>query len=87
LIGVIWLVISFKSSGALAAAYGIAVTGTMVVTTTLWLLYVVNNKRLSLPVALALVAPVASLELVFLAANLSKIHDGGYVPVLIALAL
>ncbi len=87
LIGVIWLVISFKSSGALAAAYGIAVTGTMVVTTTLWLLYVVNNKRLSLSVALALVAPVASLELVFLAANLSKINDGGYVPVLIALAL
>jgi len=40
-----------------------------------------------LPVALVIVAPVGVLELVFLAANLSKIHDGGYVPVLIALAL
>jgi KUP system potassium uptake protein len=87
LIGVVWLVVSFKSSGALASAYGIAVTGTMVTTTVLGLLYVVNSGRMSLPLALVLVAPVGTLELIFLASNLSKIHDGGYVPVLIALAL
>jgi KUP system potassium uptake protein len=87
LIGVVWLVLEFESSGALASAYGIAVTGTMVTTTLLWLIYVVKTGRLSLPVALMMAAPVGLLELVFLTANMSKFHDGGYVPVFIALAL
>ena len=84
LVGVVLLVLSFKSSGALASAYGIAVTGTMVTTTVLWVLYVVNSGKLSKPVAFAVAAPIAALELVFLAANLTKVMDGGYVPVVIA---
>ena len=84
LIGVVLLVLTFKSSGALASAYGIAVTGTMVTTTVLWVLYVIHSGKLSVPVALAVVAPIAALELAFLAANLTKVMDGGYVPALIA---
>lgn len=84
LIGVVWLVLGFKSSGALASAYGIAVTGTMVTTTVLWVLYVIYAGKLSVPVALAVAAPIAALELAFLAANLTKVMDGGYAPALIA---
>ncbi len=84
LLGVVWLVLSFRSSSGLASAYGIAVTGTMVITTLLALTYAVRSGRLALPLALLAVAPILGLELVFLAANLTKIAEGGYVPVLIA---
>ncbi len=87
LAGVIALVLSFGSSSALASAYGIAVTGTMVLTTVLAALLLIHGYRMSVWLVLLLVAPVAAAELVFLAANLTKIADGGYVPVLIALAL
>src|SRR5690606_23700246 len=73
------------SSEALASAYGIAVTGTMVLTTVLGVLYLCHARGLALPLALLLVAPVLGLELVFLASNLTKIADGGYVPLLAAL--
>lgn len=85
--GVLWLVLAFQSSGALASAYGIAVTGTMVLTTVLGVLYLIRSGRLSAPVALLLAAPVAVIEWVFLASNLTKILDGGYVPLLAALAV
>lgn len=87
LFGVLWLVVSFRTSGALASAYGIAVTGTMVLTTILGALYLLKAKRMRLPVVLLLIAPIAAIELAFLASNLMKIADGGYVPVLIALGL
>jgi KUP system potassium uptake protein len=83
--GVLWLVLTFESSTALASAYGIAVTGTMVLTTALGVTYLVRSGRMGLPAALALAAPVAVVEWVFLASNLTKIADGGYVPVLAAL--
>jgi KUP system potassium uptake protein len=84
LIGVLWLVLSFGSSGALASAYGIAVTGTMVLTTILGILYLIRTGRLSAPVAVTVAAPILVVELVFLASNLAKIGDGGYVPVIAA---
>ncbi len=87
LIAVIWLVQSFETSAALASAYGIAVTGTMVITTLLGLIYVISLGRLKPLTALLLVAPIMVLELAFLSSNLSKIHDGGYVPMLIALVV
>lgn len=87
LIGVVLLVVSFKTSSALASAYGIAVTGTMVITTILALFYVVRSAILRPWVAGIIALPFLALEGVFLAANLTKIHEGGYVPVLIALAL
>ena len=68
----------------LASAYGIAVTGTMVITSLL--AFVVFRRVWRWPVALAVavVAPLLAVELIFLVANLTKFHDGGYVPVLIA---
>ena len=84
MVGVIWLVLTFKSSGALASAWGIAVTGTMVTTTVLWLLYMVRSGNLRLWTAVVIVVPVAGMERAFLAANLTKVAVGGYVPILIA---
>ena len=85
--GVMALVLSFRSSEALAAAYGIAVTGTMLITSVLAVLYLVRSGRLRLVWALVLAAPILAVELVFLASNLLKLADGGYIPVLVAAAL
>lgn len=85
--GVTWLVLAFGSSESLAHAYGIAVTGTMIVTSVLACLYLFRAGLVPLPVALAIVTPVIAIETVFLASNLTKILDGGFVPVVIALIL
>jgi KUP system potassium uptake protein len=82
--GVLWLVLSFGSSSALASAYGIAVTGTMVLTSVLGVLYLVRSGRMRAPLAALVAAPVLGVELVFLASNAVKIADGGYVPVAVA---
>jgi KUP system potassium uptake protein len=87
LAGVLWLVLSFGSSSALASAYGIAVTGTMVLTTLLGTLYLVRSGRLRAPVAALLAAPILAVELVFLASNALKLGDGGYVPVVAAIVI
>jgi KUP system potassium uptake protein len=87
LFGVLWLVVSFGSSSALASAYGIAVTGTMVLTTLLGALYLVRSGRLRAGLAILAVAPFLLVELVFLASNLAKIRDGGYVPLIAALII
>src|SRR3984893_5609534 len=84
LLGVLLLVLLFKSSSSLASAYGIAVTGTMVVTTAL--AFVVVWKCWHWPVWLAalFVSGFLAIDLAFLAANLMKIVDGGWVPLLLA---
>jgi KUP system potassium uptake protein len=87
LVGVVWLVMEFETSSSLASAYGIAVTGTMVVTTALALVYVTRAGLVSLPVALLLAAPIAALEFAFLASNLLKVADGGYVPLMLAVLM
>ena len=84
LLGILLLIIIFRSSDSLATAYGISVTGAMVVTTFLFFDYLRLIRGWSAAAALALVLPLAGLELVFLAANLLKFVDGGYVPALIA---
>jgi KUP system potassium uptake protein len=82
--GVIALVLAFGSSSSLASAYGIAVTGTMVVTAILAIIVVNRNWRWPLWASLTLIVPFLLIDLVFLGANLMKILDGGYVPLLIA---
>ena len=84
LIGVVWLVIVFKTSGALASAYGIAVTGTMVVTTCLAVIYARAGKLVPGWAVYGIAVPIGLIELAFLASNLAKLHEGGYVPVLLA---
>lgn len=84
LLGVLSLVLLFESSDALATAYGISVTGAMVVTTIMAFEFVRKKWKWSVIVALCVIVPLLALEMVFLGANLLKIHDGGYIPVLFA---
>jgi KUP system potassium uptake protein len=84
LFGVMALVLMFKSSESLAVAYGIAVTGDMVVSTILFYNFVRAFWKWGLPRTLLLIAPLLCIESIFLGSNLTKLHHGGYVPVLIA---
>ena len=83
-IGVIVLIFAFGDSESLATAYGISVTGAMVVTTLLAFQFVRVFWGWSALTSVAILLPLLLLECVFLGANLLKIHDGGYVPVMIA---
>jgi KUP system potassium uptake protein len=80
LVGVLLLVGLFRSSSALASAYGIAVTGTMVVTTMMAFVVIWKGWRWAPWAAAALIAPFLIIELTFLSANLLKVLDGGWVP-------
>ena len=84
MIGCVLVVLYFRSSTAMGAAYGIAVTGTFMMTT--FLLYVVARtwwgwSRLK---AISLVVPFLIIDGSFFAANLLKIREGGWVPLSIA---
>jgi KUP system potassium uptake protein len=83
-IGVLAVMLSFGSSAALATAYGVSVTGALVVDTVLLLLVapVLWHWR-PWQVALAAIA-FGGMELIFLSGNLSKVLHGGWVPLLIA---
>jgi KUP system potassium uptake protein len=79
-VSVILLVAMFRSSSALASAYGISVTGTMVVTAMMGFVVIWRVWRWSPFAAAALIAPFLFLDLTFLAANLLKVFEGGWVP-------
>jgi KUP system potassium uptake protein len=83
LLGVLLLVVLFKSSGALASAYGVAVTGTMVVTAILALIVIWKFWKWPLWAAAALMVPFLLIDLTFLGANMLKVFHGGWVPLLI----
>jgi KUP system potassium uptake protein len=87
MIGCIGLVLGFRSSNALAAAYGIAVTGTMVITTLLF--YSIARQRWHWPLtrALAFLAFFFAIDLAFLSANVVKIEHGGWFPIAVAVTL
>ena len=78
------LVWTFRTSGSLANAYGIAVTGVMVVTSILAFVVFWKCWHWSLWLSVLVVAPLLLLEFVFLGSNLLKVLAGGYVPLGIA---
>lgn len=84
LIGTLWLVIEFKSSGNLASAYGIAVSTTMVITTILATLVAIRRWRWKTTKLIILIGTLIIFDLAFFSANLLKIADGGWVPLVIA---
>lgn len=84
---VLGLVLGFGSSTALASAYGIAVTGTFVITTVLFFVVVRTLWRAPLWLALAGAAVLLVIELSFLAANLTKVTSGGWFPLVLAAVL
>ncbi len=87
LIAVVLLAVLFKSSSALAAAYGIAVTGDMVITASLVFVVAWRYWRWSAAVTGLVIAPFLLIELVFLSANALKLLHGGWVPLTIGAGL
>jgi KUP system potassium uptake protein len=83
LIGIVILVLGFRSSDNLGAAYGIAVSGMMVITTGLAFLYM-RSRGWSLAFALPIFAAFGIIDLTFLSANLLKIAEGGWFPIVVA---
>ncbi len=80
---VLFLVITFQTSSRLAAAYGLAVIGTMIMSTTLAVVVIAKTWKLGWPLAIALMTPLMITDTVFLSANLLKIKDGGYIPLML----
>ena len=87
LVGVLMLVVLFRSSGALASAYGIAVTGTMVVTSMMAFVVIHRVWRWSLVATALLISPLLLIELTFLSANLLKVVEGGWLPLALGAAV
>jgi len=83
-IGVMLLVVGFGASSNLASAYGISVTGEMLVTTILLFVVMVNMWKWKLPSALALIALFAVIDIGFFSANVVKVVEGGWVSILVA---
>jgi KUP system potassium uptake protein len=84
LIAVILLVALFRSSDALASAYGIAVSGTMVVTALMAFLVIWRGWQWSLAAAALLIAPFLVIDISFFVANSMKVLAGGWVPLAFA---
>ena len=84
LAGVLMLVFGFRSSSAMAAAYGIAVTGTMVVTTCLAFIIAWKFWKWEPVWTALLIAPFLALDLFFFGANILRVSEGGWVPLLVA---
>jgi KUP system potassium uptake protein len=87
LIGVVVLVIVFKTSTALASAYGIAVTTTMVVDATLAFIVIWRLWKWNVAAAAALVLPFLLIDLTFFSANLLKLFEGAYAPLAFGMGL
>jgi KUP system potassium uptake protein len=87
LLGVVILVLEFDSASALAAAYGIAVSGTEIITTTLVAFVALHLPgRARAPLLLALLM-FGILEILFFSSNLTKIVSGGWLPILLGAAI
>ncbi len=87
MLGCVGLVIAFRTSSNLAAAYGIAVTTTMLITTMIFYRFVRDRWRWSAPKALIILLPFFVVDLAFLAANIPKIPHGGWFPLLVGFGL
>jgi KUP system potassium uptake protein len=87
MIGCLLVVLGFRSAGALGAAYGIAVTGTMAITTILFYLLARSRWNWTLLYAASFAAFFLIIDLGFFGANALKIMHGGWVPIIIGAAL
>ena len=86
-IGVMILVLGFGSSSSMASAYGIAVSGTMVVTTCLGFVVVRRSWGWRLPITLAVIAPLLLLDIFFFGANILRVYEGGWAPLIVAVGV
>lgn len=83
LLGVIWLVIEFKSSSELASAYGVAVAGTAALTTILAFDVALKIWKWSLPKLILIFVPLIIVDLTFFGTNIIKFMSGGWVAILL----
>jgi KUP system potassium uptake protein len=83
-VGVVLIVLIFKSSDALAAAYGIAVTGVMVISTGLVAVVARYRWNWKMPTVLAVFGALGLIDLAFLGSNALKIVQGGWLPLAVA---
>jgi KUP system potassium uptake protein len=87
MVAVIALVVAFQSSTALAYAFGMAVTGTITITTLLFFYLVRNHWRWPLWLVVLVAGLLLGVDLLFFAANLTKLAHGAWFPLLIALVV
>ena len=85
--GCLWVTLMFRNAGNLASAYGIAVTGTMGVTTLMFGNVAYYRWRWSLWLVLAVCVPIMCFDLLMFFSNLIKLTSGGYFPVMVASVL
>lgn len=83
MVSCIGLVVGFRSSTSLAAAYGVAVTLTMIITTVLFYVVARERFRWALPGVVAFTAAFLVVDLAFFGANIFKIPDGGWFPLVV----
>jgi KUP system potassium uptake protein len=86
-LGCLWLVLEFRESSKLAAAYGIAVTGTMGITTLAFYRVARERWRWGTLAAFGFLGGFLVVDIAFLASNAVKFFDGGFLPVLLALGI
>ena len=87
LVGVMAFVLNFRSSEALASAYGISVTGAMIVDSILAIIFAHKGWRWSLWMIIPVALPFVGLESTFFVSNMTKFFHGGFVPVGLAVAI
>jgi KUP system potassium uptake protein len=87
LFGVIFIVLIFRTSGALAHAYGIAVSGQMIITAAFVGLIAHKQWKWSLGVVLPLFGFFVFIDVIFFSANASKFIEGGWFPIAVAIAV
>jgi KUP system potassium uptake protein len=87
LVAVLALVLGFRSSDALAAAYGFAVTGTMAITTVLAATVARHVWHWRWPAVAAVLLPIFAVDLALFAGNAVKIPSGGWFPLVIGIAV
>jgi KUP system potassium uptake protein len=86
-VGVVLVVLIFRTSDALASAYGIAVTGVMVISTALVGVVAYRQWRWNLAVVIAVFGALGIVDLAFLSSNALKIVEGGWLPLAVAAGL
>lgn len=86
-LGCVLIVLAFRTSGALASAYGLAVSFDMVVTSLAMIFVVRQIWRWNLPKTLLVWLPLLAIDLLFLSANSLKFRSGGYIPLAIGVTL
>ena len=86
-VSVCWLVITFRSSSAMASAYGVAVSGTMIITSLFAAIVARRLWKWGLLKICCIFIPMLALDAIFLGANFSKVFEGGWLPLSVGIVV